>query len=427
MKRKFVIILVLVLSTILMSFGAVSFSTLNADISNNISASDFEDSNLYSCLLLKSGNNVLTANSFINTESLDLSYLTINNADNIAVTYTFYSLKGLELFHFDNLKELNISGHSISTISNYLNNAVNLQTLDLSSNDLSSVDLSAFSKLKNVCLQDNNFEDFSSIVLSSTKPTKEIVNSDGETISVETTRQVYVSHNYLNLETLPTDQTVNEFKVGFQGIHAKENKYGKQIISFIPYDNTTSVNIYKVTTNENNEQVETLTFSLSFTENETLYNSIEMPYGSYKIKFNSTDDKTSNLFIGDFSFSIKVKKPTLKMLQNDQLIDNVSKVYKKTTINFEGDGEIVVKLNGNELSSNSYTINKYGKYTFVYYQVIDGEKSDEVTTTILSLQDNYWQFIYILLAIVAFVVATALILLFINRPKKGQLKTREHF
>ena len=426
MKKKFCFIFILILSTIVMSFGAINVISLNADISNNITAEDFEDSNLYSYLLLKSGSNVLTQNTFINTEVLDMSFLTINSQESYSLP-AFYSLKGLELFHFDNLKELNLSGHSITTISNYINNAVNLETLNLSSNKISSINLSAFSKLKNVYLQDNNFSDFSNIVLSETKPTKEIINELGETVVVETTRQVYVSHNYLNIETLPIDQTTNLFNIGLQGFHAKESKYGIQIISFFPYNNTESISIYKQTTNQQNEVEETLVTNLPFLEDSTTYFSYDLPYGTYKIKFNSTDDKTENLFIFDMSCYVKVSKPKLVMQQNNSNIDFVNKVYSTTTINFEGDGEVFVKLNNKELSSNSYTISKYGKYTFVYYQIIDGVKSEETTTTIISLQNNYLQFIYIVLAIIAFIVATALILMFVNRPKKGQLKTRERF
>ena len=393
MKKNFKFFIFLILFFICaISFGS-SFSVLNAN--TNITSSDFEDAGLYLYLTHLNNGETLTPSSFASRPTLDLSYNVVNY--NESVNLSFSSLKGLEKFDFSNLNTFNASGHKISSITNELNSMVNLQTLNLSNNSLNSVNLQSLEKLNNINLSYNKFNNWENIQL----------------FNFVSPATINLTNNYLSVNNIPV--TTNTLLVGLQGVKNNEQFNSSASISFLPYEDIISVSIYKG---------ETLVKTIPYEENSQTFNTHSLSYGEYTIKYNS---QTSVSLPENVTFKVKVPSPTIKFFQNNEEVEPTLKIYKETTISFIGEGDIYITHRGKTEKTNTFNIKDYGTYTITYYQVVNGDASEERTLTVISNVNAFVQWIYIVVGIVLFVIAIRLVLLYLRKPAKGKIQKREKF
>ena len=136
------------------SDGTMSFTIYapSLDVNPEISASDFNDSKLFSELISainKSPYDTIRAKDFMNLESLDLSNSEITD------------LTGLDLISLKSLKYLNLSGNNITQGLDLLAGITSLETLVMMNAGLSDIEFVSNTNIKYINFALNDIEDFS--------------------------------------------------------------------------------------------------------------------------------------------------------------------------------------------------------------------------------------------------------------------------
>lgn len=393
-----------------------------ADDATEITASMFEDANLYNYLVTKSGSTTLTRTSLkkiatkvdsSNAElgyQLDLSFDTINSIDFATTRISFTSIKGLERFTFDTeffITKLNLSGNSISSIGDSLRNFSKLETLNLSGNNLSKIDLSNNTNIKVLDLSANNFSSISNITL---------FNPESE---IGSKREVYLSNNMLNNDITATSDTIN-YNFGLQGVKNNGIYYTSANLDFSTYvEKITKIEIKKY--NSSTDTYETIS-QLPYedtTTNETISH-LELSYGKYLITYPESSTLTSSdlprseyRHLGDVTFEIKVLSPNIKYFQLDTESQQYKEVNRVITVNqitklvfspTNENNKIYISINGeDEFLGTEAIINLNGTNVVRYYQVTeDGYRSDTEQVVLICKLSTGISFLYILLAVVGF-------------------------
>lgn len=393
-----------------------------ADDATEITASMFEDANLYNYLVTKSGSTTLTRTSLkkiatkvdsSNAElgyQLDLSFDTINSIDFATTRISFTSIKGLERFTFDTeffITKLNLSGNSISSIGDSLRNFNKLETLNLSGNNLSKIDLSNNTNIKVLDLSANNFSSISNITL---------FNPESE---IGSKREVYLSNNMLNNDITATSDTIN-YNFGLQGVKNNGIYYTSANLDFSTYvEKITKIEIKKY--NSSTDTYETIS-QLPYedtTTNETISH-LELSYGKYLITYPESSTLTSSdlprseyRHLGDVTFEIKVLSPNIKYFQLDTESQQYKEVNRVITVNqitklvfspTNENNKIYISINGeDEFLGTEAIINLNGTNVVRYYQVTeDGYRSDTEQVVLICKLSTGISFLYILLAVVGF-------------------------
>lgn len=392
----------LILATFICNLPAIN---LFADVPQ-ITSADFEDQNLYNCLLMSPyvQNGILERDTFKELNgSFDLS--------SVKVGVTFTSFKGLEKFNLNSLTEIDLSGHSVTSVDNLFVNMPNLKNLDLSYNKLTQVDLTNLVNLTKIDLGGNYFTSFDDIVLYdraiSTDPSVDTIYCD-----------VFLNYNQLDIAAVPQTST-NRYKLGVQGIKDGLSVYSSAEVRFSPYDSISSITIY----DEGNQVVTTLPYD----NGENLVYSTTLSYGNYLIKSSYTNQ--NDLYVNDVDFSVEVPLPTYQFVKNGEAIDQVYKTNEVITINFNKiDGaNLVIFVNNENFAGSSLTIDKAGSYYITFYQTIGEHQSESRTFSVVCNINANLQWIYILVGILIFVIAISLVMIYLKRPIKGNLQSKEKF
>lgn len=396
--------------------------------STEIQSSSFADQNLYTYLYeLKGG--PLFKDSFINgipknkgdtklTQTLDLSISTTK--------VKFSSIKGLDQFEFRTLTTLSLQGQQLSSLNNAIvsHRMPNLTSLNLSQNKLETIDLTLFDSLQVLNLNSNNFTTLNNVKLSLNKPT---------VASEEIVRKVHICNNKLNMEetdSIISQNQVNEYTLGVQGIRDGEALYGNSTIwyarpNFMP---NTSIEIFSF--NEDNSPASVAV--LDGVENKVA----NLTYGKYLITFSQQDNNGNvppEFPLSQIDFVIKVENPVISYFQNGEQVDSKYKVDSPITITFTPleNGELHLFMDNVELDTNTVEINKFGNYKITFYQVVNGVESDHLNVYISCTMNVGSQFLYIFLVAFAFVALFGgVIFLYLNpfwRKNKMQNGKREKF
>lgn len=344
---------------------------------------EIPDQRLYDALFacLSVGNDQLTVGSFRGRTSLNLSY----NSVGMKIS----SLKGLELFKFDNLTELNLSGNLINDEISNLSNLANVQRLNLSNNIIKNFNASNFPKLVQLNLSNNKLENCNlsaifndaSIDLSSNK----ISSFDNLTLP-NNASTILLHQNYIS-SVAPT--TTCEIFLGLQGVKNGEKIEKNQNIVFRNLNGVTSVGLYKKIN-------ESFSFVKEYTEGESI--SIQN-YGDYKIVFNGNPE-----FL-DVVFEIKPVKPSYEIYNESGTLLVKKFEYKSNCeIVLGGEGTVFYKIDDQEQAQGTkINLNTNGTYYISFWQMIDGYSSEVVKISIKINVFNPLTMVWLLLGIVAFV------------------------
>lgn len=353
--------------------------------------SEFSDSNLYLKLRDVSGNSTINVNTFKDATTLDLSHIVTGAPEQNKL---ISNLSDLRKFDLTNLKKLILSNNNIETIeADVFEGMTNLEYLDVSNNNLSSIDISMLSKLKVLILNNNNLTslDVSNMVTTGYGDQNSLLNvshndfADFASIQLPNARSdskfdiIGYSNNFTDIISLTGKFN---YVLGLQGVNNSTIDQSEDIKYYNTGDITLGVRIYKITHDQNGDDIETLVSSLSDSEASIVSVSLEVGnYRAYYYKDGLRIDSTNNndyIWFESVEFGILPDSPKYVFEINGKRYEEIEKLTREAKLILIADENATVyySLDSSDWKEGrEVVLDRGGNYIVQFKCVVDGVES----------------------------------------------------
>lgn len=432
-KNRFLILIILavVLATGLFLPHFVKSEDKTYADSNSFLKTEFEDSCLYNKLREVSGMAVLNANTFKDTTELDLSFI-LSGAPEQKGKIT--SLTDLKKFDLRKLEILKLPNNDIDNIeADIFVGMSSLEYLDISNNNLTNIDISELSNLKVLILNNNKL---TSLDVSTMKTTG---YEGGSSI-------LNISHNNFSAfsnVTLPIERTDSNFDIigyannftdiesisgkfnyilGIQGVNKTCIDQSEEIKYYNTGDSILSVKIFKISYDQNGDEIKTLVGS--FSDSETSIVNIQLEVGDYRVEYYKDDIQINSENNAEYmwfdSTDIKIIPDTPKYVFeiNGKKYENVDKLTRKAKLIFIADEDATVYYSFDStdwIEGREVVLDKGGNYIVQFKCVKNGIESEEGGVTIKASLNLKIPDIFLLLIIVMVACGFVAVVYFIGK------------